>query len=244
MKEPARSEPAPEPNDDPVPVTRPPRKALVRFGLLLLLLVAGFLILRFTPLGEVLDRERLPQLLGAVRARWWSPLALVGLYAIVSPIGLPISPLMLTGGLVFGFPGILWNIVGACLGAVLSFGLGRVLGQDLIVHVLGQRLLEIERWIEKHGFWALVRLRLLPVPFPLLNYGAALARVSWPVFLGSTLLGLVPSVTVYSYFGAALVKAVGGDRGGLFLQLGGAVAALLALSFLPGWWQRRKNRAG
>lgn len=221
---------------------RPPVAALLRFGALLALLATGFLVLRFTSLGEYLDRDRLSTLLGEVRARWWSPFALVALYAVVSPVGLPISPLMLAGGLVFGFPGILWNIFGACLGAVLSFALGRVLGQDLVTHVLGQRLLEIERWIEKNGFWALVRLRLLPVPFPLINYGAALARVSWPVFLGSTALGLIPSVTVYSYFGAALVKAVGGDRSGLVFQLGGAVAALLALSFLPGWWQRRKEQ--
>lgn len=219
-----------------------PRRVLLRLGLLLGVLAAGFLLLKFTSLGEWLDRDRLSSLLGEVRARWWSPIALVGLFAVVSPLGLPISPVMLTGGLVFGFPGILWNIVGACLGAVLSFALGRVLGADLLTHLFGPRFVEIEKWIEKNGFWALVRLRLLPVPFPFINYGAALARVTWPVFLGSTALGLIPSVTIYSYFGAALVKAVEGDRSGLLMQLGSAVVLLLALSFLPGWWQRRKAR--
>jgi uncharacterized membrane protein YdjX (TVP38/TMEM64 family) len=78
------------------------------------------------------------------------------------------------------------------------------------------------------------------------NYGAALAGVSAGLFLLTTAIGLLPANLVFTYFAAALVDAVGGERAGILLQMAFAVAALLALSFLPnllvGRQRRRRSR--
>jgi sulfite exporter TauE/SafE len=67
------------------------------------------------------------------------------------------------------------------------------------------------------------------------------------VFLVTTAIGLLPANLVFTYFASALVDSVAGDRAMVFLRLGLAVAALLALSFLPtaiiGRQRRRRYRS-
>lgn len=235
----------PEVQDDEQPLV--PRWVLVRFLVFVGLIAAGFVLFRFTPAGawlnESLQQERLLEIRGQLQAQWWTGPALLLAFAILAPLGAPVSPLMFAGGAIFGtLVGATYNFFGTFIGATLSFVLARGLGRDLIVHLAGHRLKKAERLIARRGFWPLVRTRFLPIPFPVVNYGAALAGVPAGLFLVTTAIGLVPANLVYTYFAAALVDAVGGDRAGVLLQMGGAVAALLALSFLPNVLVGRQRR--
>lgn len=219
---------------EPEATAGPPRRAVLRFLLLALLLGAGFAVLRFTPLRDQLTREALASTLAALRGAWWSPLALAGLYLVLAPLGLPMSPLVFAGGIVFGFvQGTLYNLAGLFVGAVASFLLARGLGHELIAHYLGKRLQRVERMISRQGFWTLVRVRLVPAPFALINYGMAFAGVRLPAFLASTALGLVPTTILYTWVAAAFANAAAGDRRELARNALLAVAALAAASMLP-----------
>lgn len=235
-------------NPPEVPAARPvPRWVLWRFVLFIVLVGAGFAVLRFTPLGErfdqLLDRERLTAIREGLRARWWTAPALIAAYGVLAPLGAPVSPLMLAGGAIFGAGvGAVLNILGTFLGAAGSFFLARWLGRDFVVHVMGSRLKRVERLVARRGFWTWVRIRFLPIPFPVVNYGAALTGVPAALFLVATGIGLIPANVVYTYFASALVDSVGGDRAGVLLQLGLAVAGLLTLSFLPNLFEGRRRR--
>jgi len=226
-----------------------PRWALARFLLFLLLLAAGFVLLRYTPLGarlnSFLDQDRLEAVRASLRSHWWTAPALLGLYAVLAPLGAPVSPLMLAGGAIFG---VLWgsvlNFLGTFVGGALSFYLARWLGRDFVAHLVGERLRRVERLVARRGFWPLVRIRFVPIPFPVVNYGAALAGVPAGLFLLTTGLGLIPANIVFTYLSASLVDAVAGDRAEIILRVALAIAGLLALSFLPnvlGGRQRRKR---
>jgi phospholipase D1/2 len=221
--------------------------AALRFALLAMLLIAGFVAVRWTPLAEYWDPHQLTALLQELRRTWWAPLALLGLYLVLCPIGVPASPMIIAGGFVFGAViGGLLNFVGTFLGAAVSFFLGHLLGRDLVVHVVGDRLRPVEEMLNRQGFWNLARVRFVPIPFPVVNYGAALAGVKAPVFLGGTALGLAPAVFIYTWFASALARATGEERGAVILQMALAVAGILLLSFLPpllrGWSRRRRYR--
>jgi uncharacterized membrane protein YdjX (TVP38/TMEM64 family) len=225
----------------------PPRRAIVRFLLLAVLVGAGFAVLRFTPLRDQLTREALASTLAGLRDAWWSPLALGGLYLLLAPLGLPMSPLVFAGGAVFGFArGAVYNLGGLFVGAVASFLLARTLGHELIAHYLGERLKKVERMVSRQGFWALVRLRLLPLPFALVNYGMAFAGVRLPAFLLSTAIGLVPVTLLYSWVAASIAGAAAGDRGEMARNALLAIAALAIASLLPnlvtGWKRRQRYR--
>lgn len=224
-----------------------PRWALGRFLLLIALVAAGFLVLRFTPFGErvnaLLDRERLMTLRAGLQARWWTAPLLLGLYAVLAPLGAPVSPLMLAGGAVFGtLTGSILNFFGTFVGAAGSFFLSRALGRDFVVHVAGNRLQRAERLVARRGFLTLVRIRFLPIPFPLVNYGAALAGVPAPLFLLTTAIGLLPANVLFTYFAAALFEAVGGDRAQVLLRMVLAIVGLFALSFVPNLLIQRQRR--
>ena len=177
----------------------------------------------------------------SVAAHPWAPLALLAIYLVLCPLGVPVSPLLLAGGLVFGFGlGSAINIAGTWGGAALTYAIGRLLGKDFVEHLLGDRLRRLEQRIERHAFWTLLRLRFVPIPFALVNYAAALAGVRPGVFLSATALGLAPAVAVYTWFAAALFRlAAEPDRAlPVLLQFAGALVLLLALTFLPRWLKR------
>lgn len=209
------------------------------------LVVAGLALLRWGPLGERLDPAELLATLRAVGEEPWAPVALIATYLVLCPLGAPVSPLILAGGVVFGFAaGTGINLVGTWLGAASTFALGRLLGRDLVAQVLGPRLATVERAVERYGFWTLVRLRFVPIPYAAVNYAAALAGVRPGTFLLSTAIGLAPAVALFTYFAAALSRAAAGERSGVILQLGAAFAGLLVLTFLVPWWLRRRSAGG
>ncbi len=225
------------------------RSAVLKFSVLMVFLVAAFLVFRFTPLHEVLTRDRMIALMAELRSAWWAPVALIGLYVIVSPSGLPVSPLIWAGGIVFGvWWGWLYNFLGALLGASASFLLARALGRDLVLHVASATLLDrAEAILERHGFWALVRVRFLPIPFSVINYGAALAGIRWPVFLTATTIGLAPSMVIWTYFGYAIFSVTTADRGEIVRNLVVALVLGLGLTFLVplrnAWKKRRYGQS-
>ena len=178
-----------------------PRHLLLRFLVLVAIVVTGFAVLRWTPLAQYLTVERVSALLTKLRESWWAPLALIGSYIVLCPLFVPASPMMIAGGMVFGpVLGSLYNIIGTFLGGSLSYFLGRVLGHDFVRHLLGNRLKRVERMIARRGFWSLVGVRFLPIPYPLVNYTAALAGIRPALFLTTTAIGLIPGSTVFTYF--------------------------------------------
>lgn len=225
------------------------KSALLKFAILVVFLIVAYLAFRFTPLHEFLTKERMVALMADLRAVWWAPLALIGLYVVLSPTGLPISPLIWAGGIVFGiWWGWLYNFIGALLGASASYLIARALGRDLVLHVVSASLIDrVERILERHGFWTLVRVRFLPIPFSVINYGAALAGIRWPMFITSSTLGLAPSMVIWTYFGYALFSVTTADRAVVVRNLIVALVLTLGLTFLVplrnAWKKRRYSKA-
>jgi len=220
-----------------------PRPLLLRFLVLVAIVVTGFAVMRWTPLSQYLTVERASALLGQLRQTWWAPLALIGTYIVLCPLFVPASPMMLAGGIVFGpVWGTIYNVTGTFLGGSLSYFLGRFLGRDFVRHVLGHRLKKVEQRIARRGFWSLVGIRFLPVPYPLVNYTAALAGVRPGLFLPTTAIGLIPGNIVFSYFASLIPRAATGNRSGIIFQFVCATAGLILLTVIPQIWAARKRR--
>src|SRR6476659_3628127 len=213
---------------------RVPRRLLLRFLALVVIVVTGFAVLRFTPLHQYLTFEKISALFTELRASGWAPLALIGLYIVLCPLGVPASPMMLAGGMVFGFiPGFLYNLTGTWLGGVVTYFLGRILGRDFIQHLAGNRLKKVERAVARRGFWSLVTLRLLPIPYPLVNYCAALAGIPPVLFMVTTVLGLIPANLLFAYFASSLVHLAGPERNKIYVQFAITIGLLVVLTVAP-----------
>ena len=219
-----------------------------RFALFALLLGGVAAALFLTPLGEKLTEDNLIAFFEVLRQSWWAPVVLIAATAVGAPLAIPLTPFIVTGGVVFGAgAGGIYNAIGAILGAALSFELAHHLGRDLIVHLAGDRLRRFERRIARQGFWALVGIRFLPVPFPVVNFGAALAGVPRGTYLITTAIGVTPALMVYTYLWASIFELTrrGASRQELF-EVGLLFVLVIGIAILPalvqGLARRRRYR--
>ena len=223
---------------------RIPNNVWLRVSLFIALLLVGIALVRFTPIGEVLTEERVLSLIETLRGTWWAPLLLIGLFVVVSILGLPPVPL-LVGGAAFGaFYGSIYNMVGLLLGASLAYWVAKLLGRDFVVRVTGQRFRRAESIFERHGFWPLVQTRFMPLPFAAVNFGAALAGVRPMFFLVATTVGLIPSTLIHTYFIAEAITTQGRERAFTLALYAGAFVlfnVLLSTLWLRERTQRRKR---
>jgi uncharacterized membrane protein YdjX (TVP38/TMEM64 family) len=221
---------------------RVPRHLLLRFLALIAIVGVGFAILRWSPLADYLTVEKVSAVLERLRGAWWAPVALIASYIVLCPL-IPATPMMVAGGMVFGpVLGTIYNLIGTFLGGTTTYFLGRGLGRDFVLHVAGKKLKKVERAISRRGFWSLVGIRFLPLPFPVVNYCAALAGIRPGLFMITTLIGLIPGVAVFTYFSSLLAKTAGGDKSGLILQFAVASVVLLLLTVIPQIYTFRKRR--
>ncbi|MCC3772448.1 TVP38/TMEM64 family protein [Streptomyces sp. UNOC14_S4] len=208
----------------------------VRLGLLVLLLAgAAVTVLALRPERLLADGWP-PHMSGGVAVALFA-----GAYGVCTAAFVPRPILNLAAGALFGGPvGTAAAVVGTVLGSALSFGLGRLLGQDALRPLLrGRWLTAADRQLSRHGFRSMLAIRLFPgVPFAAANYCAAVSRMGWAPFLAATAVGSLPATAAYVIAGShassptspAFVAATA------FLAVTGAAAVLVA-------WHRRRARA-
>lgn len=221
------------------------RRAALRFSLLVLVLLAAWWFYRRTGIAERIDLEQVTELVERIRGWWWAPLGLIGLWTLLSPLGLPATPLLLAGGVVYGpWLGTLYNTIGATLGAGAAFLFARLLGRDLIVHLLGERrVARVEKLLDHYGFSSLITIRLLPLPFLIANFGAALAGVRFGPFFLATAIGMVPMVFTLTFLYATLADLTTGQGQETLMWLGAALALMAGLAILRLFLRGRESRA-
>jgi uncharacterized membrane protein YdjX (TVP38/TMEM64 family) len=171
-----------------------------RLSLLLVLLAgAASTVLLFHP-QRLLSDGWPPQLSGAMAA-----LVFAAAYGLCSVAFVPRPLLNLAAGALFGSQlGTVSALAGTVLGAGISFGLGRLLGQDALRPLLrGRWLKAADGQLSRHGFRSMMAARLFPgLPFWGVNYCAAVSRMRWTPFLLATALGSIPNTAAYVVAGA------------------------------------------
>ena len=168
----------------------------------------------------------------------------VGVYIAIVAFSLPGAAIIsLTGGFLFGlFPGALYNITAATIGAVLIFtaarmGLGDYLSRkmDSAGGVVGK----IKSGLDENEVSFLLLMRLVPAfPFFVANLVPALVGTKLRTFAWTTFVGIIPGGVVYTWVGSGLgevfARGETPDLGIIFdPKILGPILALCALSALP-----------
>ncbi len=158
--------------------------------------------------------------------------------------GMPGTIPTLAGGAIFGIArGMLFNTIGANLGALLAFLLARYLGRDFVARVLKGKGATLDEKIGEHGLGTILYLRLIPlVPFNALNFGAGISRVSLRDYVLGSLIGMLPGTLVYTYFADALIRGTGEAKREAFLHFLLAAGLLVAFTLITGWIRRRRGK--
>ncbi|MDP5085712.1 MAG: VTT domain-containing protein [Yoonia sp.] len=131
-------------------------------------------------------------------------------YVIIVAFSLPGATIAtLTGGFLFAtFPGVLFNVTGATIGATAIFlaarwGFGESLGKKL--EGADGMVKKIKTGIDENQWSMLFLIRLVPaVPFFLANLIPSFLAVPLHRFVISTFIGIIPGGLVYTSVGAGL----------------------------------------
>jgi uncharacterized membrane protein YdjX (TVP38/TMEM64 family) len=210
-------------------------RALLKLGVLVLILVGGLMAVRFTPLGGLLTREGIAEAIALLRGSIWAPLIFMALYATLTALAVPGTILTLAGGAMFGlFWGVIFISIAANVGASLAFLVARFLGREGVERIAGARLQRLDDATREHGFQGLLILRLVPlVPFNALNFGSGLTAMRWRTYATATVVGILPGTIVYTMFADALLQGSQEASRDAFIRALISGALLVFLSLLP-----------
>ena len=173
----------------------------------------------------------------------WGPVWVLMAYVVAVLLAMPVLALITLGVLIFGpWPGMAYALTGMVAGAVVTYGVGRFTGAQVLDRLLKGRLRLMStqlRRLPRRGLWAVVLLRLVPVaPFIVVNLGAGALRVRLRDYVLGTTLGLLPGVVLVSLFMRQVQKVLLAAKPDAWLALGGGV--LLVAGLL--WWWRELMR--
>lgn len=161
----------------------------------------------------------------------WGPLAVIGLMTaaiVFSPA--PSAPIALAAGAAYGHSwGTVYILIGAQLGAMIAFGIARLLGQAVIARWLDRRP-SLGRLGSQNTLMTVVFVsRLIPfISFDVVSYAAGLTQLTAWRFAVATLAGIVPASFALAHIGDEMATGEAGRIAISVLLLGGLTLIPLA----------------
>ena len=152
-----------------------------------------------SPLGA------LKQIADYVQTSNIGPLIYIGIYTLRPVFLFSAAILTIGAGALFGpVWGAVYAVIGSNMGASLAYFIGRFFGEGMVGEQDSESL--VGRYVKKmrdSSFETVFMMRLLFMPYDLVNYLAGILRVNFLAFLTATVLGSVPGTISFVLFGAS-----------------------------------------
>ena len=164
------------------------------------------------------------------------PVIFIVLYTLRPIFLFSAAVLSIGGGFLFGpVWGVVYTLVGSNLGATLAFFIGRFFGDGMATDLggWGKRMRE-------NSFESVFLMRLMFLPYDLVNYAAGFLRINYWAFLTATVLGSIPGTISFTWFGAS----AGLDEGTPSFDwrvLAASVAIFLVSLAVSRWLKKREG---
>lgn len=176
--------------------------------LILCTAVAGAVFLRDRISFEALAANRAALLAFRDAHYLWASVGFVAIYIAIVGLSLPGATVAtLAGGFLFGmFPGAVYNVLGASVGAVCIFLAARAgFGAALAARMTSGAAGKLQAALQENQWSALLIMRLVPaLPFFLANLIPAFVGVRLIPFAVTTFVGIIPATLVFTSIGAGL----------------------------------------
>ena len=204
------------------------RRDKVNFAIFILLILFFILVLYYSNILNYASPSKIQEEINDFGIL--VPIIFIIFYSIATAALLPSTLLIITGGALFGtFEGMAYVLIGSVLGALLSFYIAKYLGKSFVDRVLYKNF-EILRvyneLLKKGGILATFILRLAPFHYSGISYALGLTDIKLSHYFIGTLLGILPSIIILTYFGDSLARF---DWIGIIISI--IFIALLALVY-------------
>ena len=162
----------------------------------------------------------------------------VGSYIVAGFLFVPITVLIGATALVLPpWPSFFCALGGSLTSAVISYWVGRGLGQAAVQRLAGKRLGRLNRYLSRQGVLAMIMVRNLPLaPFTVINFFAGTTHIKFSHYVLGTVLGMAPGILAITFFTNGLMQFFRNPRWVSFLLVT-AMAGLIGIVF----WRMRKR---
>ncbi|MBV6409470.1 MAG: VTT domain-containing protein [Burkholderiales bacterium] len=214
-------------------------KELRRLLMLLAVAAAAFVILYFTPVGEIArDIRHLRDFLAG--DDFWAEATYAAIVTALVALGAPRLMFYVVGGLAFGFwQGLILAQAGSLLGSYITFCAVRSGGRGWLKERFGNHRLVGKAFHVRSSIKTVVLIRQLPLSSVMINSGLALSQVSARVFLVGSFIGYLPQGVIAVLIGSGVVDEKAMDGLGKLVAAG---IVLLVGAFLLWRWRKGGGR--
>ena len=208
-------------------------------GLFWLALLGGYAwYMRSTGLSA---QEAALQLRDFLAESAWGPLLYILLYTLRPLIFFPATIMTAMSGYLYGpLLGTGYALIGGNLAGSLAYFVGRFFGGDLFNQDDAEASGFVARYaanLRRNGFESVLIMRLIYLPYDLVNYLCGFVRVPWIQYATATLLGVLPGSLTFTLLGSVLQSESGSQR---WLLAGFSLAMLLLGLGLSRWLKARR----
>lgn len=137
----------------------------------------------------------------------------IAIYTLRPLIFFPASLLTIGIGALCGpIWGSIFAIIGSNLSATLAYAIGRLLGQGSVESENKNILQRYLQRMRQNSFETIFIMRLIFLPYDLVNYAAGFLRIRYIPFILATILGSIPGTISFVLFGASSGLESGSPR--------------------------------
>ncbi|MBI3958063.1 MAG: TVP38/TMEM64 family protein [Chloroflexi bacterium] len=170
----------------------------------------------------------------------WGPLLYVVLYTVRPLIFFPSTVMTAISGYLYGPAlGTVYALIGGNLSGTLAYFVGRFFGGDLFAEEDADANGFVARHaanLRRNGFEAVLVMRLIYLPYDLVNYLCGFVRVPWLQYATATLLGVLPGSLTFVLIGSVFTSESTSQR---WLLAGFSLGMLLLGLGLSRWLKKR-----
>jgi len=123
-------------------------------------------------------------------------LIFIFLYILRSLLLFPLIIFNVLAGTLYGvWNGLFFATIGTLISAILSYFMGRFFSKNIMPNKKQRNL---------SPFLTVIILRLIYMPFDIVNYTCSLLKIPLKTFIIATTIGILPSITAYVLFGSSI----------------------------------------
>ncbi|WP_022850470.1 VTT domain-containing protein [Limisalsivibrio acetivorans] len=199
--------------------------------------IAMVLLWKFSPLAEITDKETLTTALSSIENNVYAPWIMIASYVVLGFFVAPVTLLIGVTAAVFSpVTAFFVSLAGTTLSSAALYGVGRAIGGEALINLLGKRGEKFRKTMENRGILTVAILRIVPVaPFTVINAVAGAFRIGFKDFVIGTFIGISPGIFAITVLTESIKRSlIQPDPMNIAL-----FALFLAFFVLLGWYVRK-----
>lgn len=185
-------------------------RSLILKGIILLLLIVGGVVLwKFTGLGEDFSPDTLAQWGEQLSGKIWALPIILAVYSVAGVVIAPVTALVVATGLVFPpHLAAAYSLAGCLANAAITYGIGQALGRNFVRRFAGERINDLSRRLARSGIVTMAIVRNLPIaPYSVVNMVAGASHIGFRDYMVGTCLGMLPGIIALTVFSGSILNA-------------------------------------